>query len=233
METWLNFARGPLFWFAIVFAGLGVGRLVVITCWEIVRAYYRAGDRTTNFKAVAKATRQWMIPMNVVKTRAFYGLTSLALHVGILLTPILLAGHIALIHEATGLWWPGIPNILADILTVVVLLSVLALIVQRVVRPEVRASSLFQDHAVLLLIALPFASGFLVMHPGLNPIPFNVTLLVHVLSADLVLILIPLTKISHCLLMPLSQLAAETSWHWPPDAGSKVAVALKKENEPI
>ncbi len=46
-------------------------------------------------------------------------------------------------------------------------------------------------------------------------------------------VLIPLTKLSHMVLIPGVQLVSEVAWHWPPDAGSKLAVTLGKENEPI
>jgi len=71
------------------------------------------------------------------------------------------------------------------------------------------------------------------MHPQWNPFSFHAALLVHVISADIVLILVPLTKISHCVLMPLTQVVSEVAWHFPPHAGSKVAAALDKEGEPI
>ena len=43
----------------------------------------------------------------------------------------------------------------------------------------------------------------------------------------------PLTKLSHMILMPFTQLVSELAWHFPPDAGTRVAVTLGKENEPI
>ena len=93
--------------------------------------------------------------------------------------------------------------------------------------------SRFQDYALPLLIALPFASGFLVMHPAWSPFSRDAALLVHVLSADVLLFLIPLTKLNHMVLLPTTQLVSELAWHFPPDAGHHVAVALGKVNEPI
>ena len=62
---------------------------------------------------------------------------------------------------------------------------------------------------------------------------FDAMLLAHVLSGNLVMILIPLTKLSHVVLMPATQFVSEVSWHYPPDAGSRVAAALGKCKEPI
>ncbi len=233
MESWLAWARGPVFWFAIAFMVLGLGRHVVLTCWEIVRAYHKAGDKRMPYKQLAKITRQWLLPFGKLGDRTPYGVSTLVFHVSIVVTPILLAGHVALIYRGTGLWWPSIPNLLADVLTVVAVISALALMVQRAVRRDSRAVSLFSDYALPFLIALPFASGFLVMHPGLNPLPFEATLFIHVMSANLIMVLIPVTKISHCVLTPASHLVGEVAWHFPPDAGSKLAATLNKENEPV
>ena len=71
------------------------------------------------------------------------------------------------------------------------------------------------------------------MHQSLNPFSYQATLLVHVLSANLIFVLMPITKLSHAVLLPSVQLVAEMGWHWPADAGTKVAVALHKEEEPV
>jgi nitrate reductase gamma subunit len=147
--------------------------------------------------------------------------------------PMFLAGHIALLTGALGLWWPAIPNGLADVLTVVAVVTAVALVVQRAAASATRSLSRFQDYALPLVIAVPFASGFLVMHPAVNPFAYEATLLVHIFSANLVLILIPITKLSHVVLIPTVQLVSEVAWHWPADAGSKLAVTLGKENEPV
>jgi len=233
METALEWARGPVFWFAVAFMVLGSARHVLVTLWEIGRAYYRAGDKNIPYAQVAKASLQWLLPIGKFKERTSYGIATFVFHVSIVLTPILLGGHIVLIQRGAGLWWPAIPNALADVLTIVAILTCFVLILQRAVRPDSRAVSKFSDYAIPFFIALPFASGFLVMHPGLNPFPFSATLFLHVMSANVVLILIPVTKISHCILTPTSQIVGEMAWHWPPNAGSLLAVTLNKENEPV
>jgi CBS-domain-containing membrane protein len=93
--------------------------------------------------------------------------------------------------------------------------------------------SRFQDNALPLLIAVPFVTGFLAMHPASNPFSYEAVLLVHVMSANLIFVLIPITKLSHVALMPSVQFVSEIGWKWPADSGSRVAVALRKEEEPV
>ena len=233
MEAWIEWARGPLFWAALTFMVLGLLRHLAITIWDIGLAVRRAGDKNIPYRQLALTTVKWLIPVSKLRNRAGLSLTTLAFHVSVLLVPLFLAGHISLWKRGTGLSWPALPNMVADILTVVAVAAVAALILERSLARASRSLSRFQDYALPVVIAVPFVSGFLVMHPHLNPYSFHAMLLVHVVSADIVLILVPLTKITHCVLLPLTQVVSEVAWHFPPHAGSKVAAALGKEGEPI
>ena len=233
MEAWIEWARGPLFWAALTFMVLGLLRHVGVTIWEIARVMRRAGDKQLPYRQVASATLKWLVPVGKVRNQLGFSLTTLAFHFSILLVPLFLAGHVALWRRGTGLSWPALPNLVADILTVVAVVSAVALVLERAIARASRGLSRFQDYALPLAIAVPFVSGFLVMHPGWSPFSFDAMLLVHALSANVVLVLAPLTKISHCVLLPLTQLVSEVAWHFPPDAGSKVTAALGKEGEAI
>lgn len=233
MEAWLDFARGPVFVFAFSFMVLGLIRHLMLTVWEIVRAMRRAGDKTFPYRQVCIATVKWLVPVDKLKNELVYSLTSVLFHVAILIVPIFLVGHIALWARGIGVSWPGIPNSLADVLTIVAVVTAVALVIQRVSARATRTLSRFQDYALPLVIAVPFATGFMVMHPAINPFSFQATLLVHVMSANVVFVLIPITKLSHAILIPGTQVVSEVAWHWPPNAGSKLAVTLGKENEPI
>ena len=48
-------------------------------------------------------------------------------------------------------------------------------------------------------------------------------MLVHVYAGDLIMLMIPFTKIAHCVLMPLSQLVTSIAWKFPAGAGDRVA----------
>lgn len=233
MEAWLDFARGPAFVFALSFMALGLIRHVVLTVWEIVRNMRRAGNRVFPYRQVAVATARWLVPVDKWKNEFLFSATSVLFHVAVLVVPLFLAGHVALWARGVGISWPAIPNALADALTILAVATAVGLVIQRAGARATRALSRFQDYALPLVIAVPFATGFLVMHPAINPFSFQATMLVHVMSANVVLVLIPITKLSHAALIPATQVVSEVAWHWPPDAGSKLAVTLGKEDEPI
>jgi nitrate reductase gamma subunit len=233
MEDWLEWARGPAFIFSFSFMVLGLMRRLALTIREIYRSWRRAGDKTLPCRYIWRSTVKWLFPVGEIVRNLLFSLTSIVFHIAILIVPFFLAGHIVLWYRSIGLSWKAIPNALADVLTIVAVMSAVALIVQRLAAKSTRALSRFPDYALLLVIAMPFASGFMIMHPEYNPYSYSAVLFVHVMSANLLMALIPLTKLSHAVLLPGVQLVSELGWHWPADAGSKVAATLGKEEARI
>ncbi len=233
MDVWLQLFRGPVFWTALTFMIVGLVRHVGLTAWEMLRVKRKAGDKTIPTGQVFAATLKWLFPVDRLRNRMLFSLSSLVFHVSVIVVPIFLAGHIALWERGIGLTWPALPNGAATALTLAAVVTAVALVVQRIGARDTRALSRFQDYALPLIAAMPFASGFMVMHPAWNPLSHDLTLLVHVVSADLLLFLVPVTKLNHMALLPSMQLVSELAWHFPPDAGSKVAVTLGKVDEPI
>ena len=233
MEDLLQWARGPAFVFAITFMVLGLVRHVLVTAWEYGRTVRRAGDKNIPYRQALAATGRWLFPVHKLRDQVVFSATSILFHVSILLAPPFLAGHVVLVHRGTGLAWPTLPTLAADVLTVLAVATAAAIVVQRVGAGASRHLSRAQDYVLPLLVALPFATGFLAMHPALNPIPFELTLFVHTMSANLLLVLIPITKLSHAVMLPSVQLISEIGWKWPSTAGSKVAAALGKEGDSV
>ena len=233
MESWIEFARGPLFLFAFVFMALGLLRRAVLTGFDVVRAMHRAGDKILPKKSLAWATLKWLVPIGKLNSRPVQSLSSFSFHVAILIVPLFLSGHILLWERTLGFGWPAIHNTIADWLTLVAIATALLLVVLRATSRATRSLSRPQDYIIPLLVILPFASGYLLMHPALNPFAHNGTLLFHALSADLVLFLMPITKLSHAALIPSVQIVSEVGWHFPADAGSQVATTLGKQGDPV
>ncbi len=233
MQEWLSWARGPLFWAALAFMVLGLLRELALVAWELARVRRLAGDKNLPVRKVAATTAGWLFPARRLLRRWPYSVTTMVFHVAVILVPLFLAGHIALWDRAIGLSWPALPNAVATALTVAVVLAALAVIIQRATIRAARALGRFQDYALPVMIGVTFVTGFMTMHPAWNPFAFQPVFLAHVLAGDLLFLLVPLSKLSHMLLLPLAQLVSEAAWHWPPDAGTRVAAALGKEGEPI
>jgi nitrate reductase gamma subunit len=233
MEAWLEWARGPVFVFSFAFMVLGLVRHVVITVAEMYRTMKRAGDPSLAYRKVIGLTVAWLVPVGKIRNEVVYSVTSILFHVAILIVPIFLGGHIVLWARGLGVSWPAIPHEVAEILTIVAIVTAVALFVQRVGAKATRSLSRFQDYVLPPLIAVPFVTGFMMTHTAFNPFSFETVFFVHIMSANLIFILMPITKLSHAVLIPSVQLVAEMGWKWPAESGSKVGTALGKEEAPV
>jgi nitrate reductase gamma subunit len=236
MEQWLEFARGPLFRACLAIMLLGLLRAVLLNTVGLVALLRRSrrNRRKVDWMPVFTASLKWILPIKKgFEARAVFSFTSMLFHATIIITPIFLGAHILLWKRGIGISWPAIGNFAADYLTLIAIAAGIALFVERIGAGASRAISRAQDYFLPLLILVPFVSGYLAMHPAINPFGYNGTMFVHVMSGNLILLLIPFTKLSHVVLFPGTQLISELGWHLEPGAGERVAIALGKENEPI
>jgi nitrate reductase gamma subunit len=236
MEQWLEWARGPVFRACFVIMLLGLSRVVLLNTVSIVSLVYesRKKGRTVAWRPILSATSQWLFPIKKgFEARAVFSFTSMLFHLCIIVTPIFLGAHLLLWERGLGISWPALGNIAADYLTLLAILTGVALLAQRVGASASRAISRPQDYFLPLLLIVPFISGYLAMHPNLNPFGYNGTMFVHVMGGNLIFLLIPFTKMSHVALFPGAQLISDLGWHLKAGAGEQVAIALGRENKPI
>jgi nitrate reductase gamma subunit len=233
VTDWLEWAKGPVFRFSIILLLLGLLRLMVLNVVNIVDLISRARNRNIPWRAVIRDTFGWLFPYKTAKSQKVITVVSILFHVSVIVTPIFLAAHIMLWRRGVGVGWSAIPQVAADYLTLTAVATAAVLFIKRVSASATRALSRPQDYLLPLLIMVPFVSGYLAMHPAINPFEYNATMFVHVMSGNLILVLIPFTKMSHAVLFPTTQLVSEMAWHLAPDSGDSVALTLGKENEPI
>lgn len=233
MAEWLDWARGPFFRLSIALMILGLLRLAILNTVNILNVLYRARDRGIPWSTVLSDTARWFFPYKKVQPQIVFTIASFLFHVSAIVTPIFLAAHIQLWQRGVGLSWAAIPQVVADYLTLLAIAAAAVLFFKRVSAQATRALSRTQDYLLPLLMMVPFISGYLAMHPAVNPFEYNATMFVHVMSGNVLLVLIPFSKLSHVVLFPTTQLVSEMAWHLAPGAGQSVALTLGKENEPI
>jgi nitrate reductase gamma subunit len=212
---------------------LGLGYRIAVTVLQIVTAWRRAADRRLPGRDIAAATLGWLVPIRLLRSRPLYSAASFLFHIGIVAVPLFLAGHVGLLAGIVPPAWPTLSAILADTLTLACLGALLALLVGRLAVRSARKLTRTQDVVILVVLLLTVLFGFLAAHPTASPFAARSMLLLHILCGDLVMVLIPTTKIAHCVLYPFTQLLFQLGWHFPADTGRHVAIALAKENEPV
>jgi nitrate reductase gamma subunit len=233
VERLIDLSMGPLFRVSLAILVLGLLYRLVVIGAQIVRAWSRANNKNVPWATSAAWTARWAFPLRLFTSRPVFSAISVLFHVGIILAPIFLAGHVALLSPWLPAWWPTLGATLADGLTLLAIVTTGALIVARLATKRSRELSTISDVLLLVVIFLLFGFGYLAAHPQTSPWDARTMLLVHALLGNAALILTPTTKIAHCVLFPFSQLVFDLAWHYPARTGERVAVALGKENEPV
>jgi len=139
--------------------------------------------------------RRFVPPPGMVKRSPVSYIGGYIFHVGLAIIAFLFIPHIKLIEGLTGLSWPGLPSQVIDAVTVVTLAAMVVVLVDRINKPVKRYLSTFEDYFTWTLTFLPVLTGYLaVKHLFL---PYTTMLALHILTAELLLIFLPFTKLFH------------------------------------
>jgi nitrate reductase gamma subunit len=191
----LLWTKGPMFTWAIAIFAIGMAaRLVEIFVLGRAPNYAepRAGEwgpgfRTVITRSVADAGTFARAPFNVIAGWLW--------HVGFLIALLLFVPHIELINSVLGLRWPGLPNPLVDAATAITIVALVAVLIHRLNHPVMKHISTLDDYIAWTVTFLPLLTGYIAYHRLINPYP--VALGMHILTAEIFLIVLPFTKLTH------------------------------------
>jgi nitrate reductase gamma subunit len=225
MEQWIEFARGPLFACTFLIMALGLIRLVIIQIYTISSGRGRK-LRNTHWKKIMTDTLSWIVPIrHLIPGTKIFSVVSWLCHIGIILVPLFLADHIVLWEAFFKIDLPRINYGLADFLTLFTIACLIVLMGFRIFLSRYRAMSKKMDYILLINIGIPFITGYLASHPNVNPFSWNAIMLIHILSAELLFLLIPFTKLAHIVLFVFDRISG-IHWQLRPGAGDQVAESL-------
>jgi hypothetical protein len=203
----------------------GLGRHLILQ-FSALLLHKRSRFRFVQWKQIFFDSLTWALPVrHLIPGTILFSLSSFIFHIGVIIVPLFLADHVVLWQHFLNVQLPAISAPVADFLTLVTILCLMMLLALRISVGRLRSMSRTSDYLLLVLILLPFTSGFMASHPDWNPLPWNVAMLIHLLSADLLIFIIPFTKLAHIVLYPFDRISA-IHWQLRPGAGDKVAEAL-------
>ncbi|MDY6861973.1 MAG: nitrate reductase [Thermodesulfobacteriota bacterium] len=141
----------------------------------------------------------WIIPFASRNMRKHPEMTviSFAFHICLIFTPIFLLAHNILLYESWKISFWTISEKAADIMTLIVIFCCVFLLIRRIISPEVRFVTFMSDYILLAVTFLPFMTGFLAYHQLF--FPYKTILIIHILCGEVMLMLIPFTRLSHML----------------------------------
>ena len=184
-----SFVEGPLLW--IVFLMFVAGLIARAVCFSlaIVKGGNRKNDRETN---TTTTLPRLLFPFHrgIIKM-PLYGTIRYVFHICLIVVPVWLGGHIVLWEESRLEWsWAALPDAWADWMTLLLLGLVACFLIRRITFPAVRQNSSPSDYVLIIIIALPFLSGYLLAHGNLDAVSFmeNNMRLIHVLSGEIMLV---------------------------------------------
>jgi len=192
------FLTGPALWITfIVFIGGLLFRITFLAGLSRERdtVFYNHADLNWGLKSIF----HWLIPFNsrAMRRQPIFTIMVFVFHAALLGVPLFLEAHNILWDEAFGVSLWSMPDGLADGLTLACILSGLFLLLRRLARPEVRILTEPWDYALLVMTMLPFVTGFLAYRQWG---PYETVLVLHILSGEILLILIPFSKLAHMVL---------------------------------
>lgn len=234
MEHLLAFGRGPLFRLTFAIMVFGLARILFLDAWGAYKAYRKTGDKKMPWKLIANRTFEWIFPVKrVLRNRHIYSIFSILFHVGLIIVPIFLFAHINLWKSSVGISWAALPYWWAFGLTVSTMFFAMCLLIGRMAIKSIHSLSRAEDYFWLVLLLLPFVTGLVCANLNISAASYQFFMLVHVLSADLIFVLIPFTKIAHCVLAPFSQIIDALAWKFPPKTDEDICATLNKKGAPI
>lgn len=201
MNTIYSFLTGPMAWisFSILIGGLTIRILYFIFLSkdkdpEVLR-YYHIGYAIRSLIAwnVLFLARSW-------RQNILFTISTILFHISIFVIPIFLAAHVILLKNSWGISYFTLTENIADIFTIIGMISAAYLFIRRIIDRKIRYISTFQDYFLICLCFFVLLTGFMAYHQYIN---YNFFICTHIALSELLIILIPITKLSHMVTAPI------------------------------
>ncbi len=191
----LMWARGPGFQIATVVLLFGIV-LRIVEILALGRARDLAPPKASPAQSGLRTVFSRFLPRHGMAMRSpVIHIGGYLFHAGFFIVLLFFGPHIQLFEEGFGIGWPGLPSPLIEAVTVISMVALVAVLIARVRDPVRKLLSTFEDYAVWVVTFLPFLTGFMAVNKlGL---PYTWMMALHVLSVELLMVVLPFTKLTH------------------------------------
>lgn len=190
--TWL---RGPGL-------AIAVGIFVVGVLWRLLEVFMlgRRKDlapprRVAGASGLHTVFRRSAPTHGMLKRVPVNYLAGYVFHIGLGLIVFFGMPHILLIETLIGVSWPGLPSGVIELVTVLTMGAMIVLLVHRLTDPVKRFLSSFSDWFGWTVTFLPVLTGWMAVQHLL--LPYTTMLALHILSAEILLAVLPFSKLFH------------------------------------
>lgn len=194
--------RGPFAWVAlIVFVA---GSLYRIAAMLISGKKEPSLYPATSLKDGLRSILHGLMPFGstYMRRQPLFTVVTIGFHLGVIILPLFLLAHTVLWYESWDILWWSLPDLLADIAAVWVMLACVYFLVRRSTVPEVKQVTRPTDILLPAIVLLTFLTGFLAYHQWG---PYRPMLILHILAGEILLVTIPFSKLGHMLFVMFSR----------------------------
>lgn len=198
----LEFTRGPLFQVALlVFIAGMLYRLVRLILLGERRRHPPAGSSPIQSVGKSYLKGLFILPFipgvkNIFGPNAITFLAGGLFHLGLFVVVFLGTPHMLAWKSLVGFGWPTLPTPIVDWLAAGAIVAMLVLALNRLLNPVLRLLTGPAEWINLSAVFLPMITGYMMTHHLW--FRYEVLFSLHMLTVDLMLIWIPVSRISHC-----------------------------------
>jgi nitrate reductase gamma subunit len=205
-----DLVRGPLVWISFLVFILG-SVYQVLRFYRLTRQVPPAPrelppvqDAPVMVQTFDGACRLWLgqVKRTIAGTSPVTIAVSTVFHVCLLVTPLFVLGHNALLDLSWGVSLFSFSEATTDTMTLVLLACAGYFLVRRMMVPRVRAITTPYDYVVLCLAVMPFLTGYMAYH---HLGDYRTVMILHMLFGELMLMAIPFTKLVHMIFFFLNR----------------------------
>ncbi len=200
-QATLEFARGPFFYAALLFfiGGLAYRLVNVIGLgWSKDRVPIKGSKAGGVVMSFLKGILIWpFIPWvkNTFNRNPLIYVGGGLFHLGLFTVILLGTPHMLVWKSLLGFGWPTLSLPIVDWLAAVAIIAMLILLVNRIINPVLKLISGPAEYLAWLFVFLPMVTGYMMTHHLW--FQYEVLYSLHMLSVDVLLIWIPISRISH------------------------------------
>jgi nitrate reductase gamma subunit len=194
--------RGPLLWLAF---GVFIGGMVIRVARFVGTSVKKDKPiyRFFSWKWLGLSIVHWVLPLNeTAKKHPVVTLVGFLFHICLIVTPVFLLAHGVLWYESWGISWWSLSEKVADYMALVTIGCGLFFVVRRLASPYVRVVTTAADYVLLAVTLAPFITGYLAYHQYFD---YYTVLILHMIFGEIMLVVIPFTKLSHFLMFFISR----------------------------
>jgi len=191
----LTWVRGTGFQIATMIFVFGI----IVRFFEILTlgrkanlAEPKGSEMSGGFNTIAS---RFVPDQGVFKRSTFTIVSGYIFHIGLFITIFFFAPHILIYKDVIGLSWPSLPTAIVDAVSVITIITLVAILVHRLRDPLMKYLSTPQDYFVWFVTILPLVTGYIAFHRIGMTAPS--LLAIHILSVELLLVVFPFTKLTH------------------------------------